>query len=320
MVPRPVLVVSKCLGFEACRYNGQTLYDPFVALLKDHVDFIPVCPEVGVGLGVPRHPIRLAMVEKQPYLFQPATERVLTDEMGQFSHAFLDTLPPVDGFLLKNRSPSCGPSDVKVYEGLAKSASAKRGAGLFASCAAQRFPGMPMEDEGRLKSFELREQFLIRIYTMARFRQAKESGRMRDLVAFHSTHKLLLLAWNQTRMRACGKITANHEKLPMAEIFVLYGEELKKALDSRPRPPWMINTLMHAFGWVSEGLSGEEKAYFLESLEEYRDERIPLSVPLRLIKGYAVRFGQAYLLDQVILEPFPPGLVKVLDSGKGRFH
>ncbi|SCY63149.1 YbgA family protein [Desulfoluna spongiiphila] len=318
MFPKPTLVVSKCLGFEACRYNGQALSDSFVSQLTSYVEFIPVCPEVEIGLGVPRSPIRLARVEKKLHLYQPATEQVLTDAMADFSTACLDALPQVDGFLLKNRSPSCGPSDVKVYEGLAKSANAKRGSGFFAGCAGDRFPGLPMEDEGRLKNYELREQFLIRVYSLARFRQAKKSGRMRDLVAFHSTHKLLLLAWNQTRFRACGKITANHEKRPVAAVFALYEEELKKALATRPRAPSMINTLMHAFGWVSDGLSREERAYFLESLEEYRDERIPLAALLRLIKGYAVRFDQEYLLDQVILEPFPTTLVKLSDSGKGR--
>lgn len=318
MFPKPVIVVSKCLGFDTCRYNGQTIYDSFVDSLKEHVDFFPVCPEVEIGLGVPRQPIRMAMVKKVPHLYQPSTEKVLTEEMEGFARSFFDTLPSVDGFILKNRSPSCGPCDVKVYEGLSKTANAKRGAGFFASCAAERFPGVPMEDEGRLKNFELREQFLIRLYSFARFRQAKASGRMRDLVAYQSTHKLLLLAWNQTRFRACGKVTANHEKRPEADVFALYDEELKKALTTRPRIASMINTLLHAFGWVSDGLSRDEKAYFLESLEEYRDERIPLSALLRLIKGYAVRFEQDYLLDQVLLNPFPPSLVKVSDSGKGR--
>ncbi|VFQ45594.1 YbgA family protein [Desulfoluna butyratoxydans] len=318
MVVKPTLLVSKCLGFEACRYNGQALSDSFVTQLKPHVTFTPVCPEVEIGLGVPRPPIRLARIEKKLHLYQPATEKVLTDTMAAFSQTCLEALPEVDGFLLKNRSPSCGPSDVKVYEGLAKSAKAKRGSGFFASAVFDRFPGLPVEDEGRLKNFELREQFLIRIFSLARFRKARQSGRMRDLVAFHSTHKLLLMAWNQTRFRACGKITANHEKRPVAEVFSLYEEELKKALAARPRAPSMINTLLHAFGWVSDGLSREEKAYFLQSLEEYRDERIPLAALLRLIKGYAVRFEQAYLLSQVILEPFPNSLVKMSDSGKGR--
>lgn len=141
---------------------------------------------------------------------------------------------------------------------------------------------------------------------------------MRDLVAFHSTHKLLLLAWNQTRFRACGRITANHEKRPVEEVYASYEEELKKALAVRPRTSSTINTLMHAFGWISDGLSKEEKVYFLERLEAYRDERIPLSVLLGIIKGNAIRFEQEYLLSQVLLDPFPNTLLKVADSGKGR--
>lgn len=318
MVPKPVLVVSQCLGFKACRYNGQSLFDSFVTSLKDYVDFIPVCPEVEIGLGVPRKPIRLAKIGDRLHLFQPSSERVLTDAMAGFAHEFLDALPPVDGFLLKNRSPSCGPLDVKVYDGVSKTAGSKRGTGFFASCAMERFEGMPMEDEGRLKNYDLREQFLIRLYALTRFRMAKEDGRMRELVSYHSTHKLLLLAWNQVRFRACGKIAANHEKWPVAEVFDRYEISLRKALVVRPRTPSMINTLMHAFGWISKEISKEETAYFLETLELYRDERVPLSVLLRLLKGYAVRFDEPYLLNQVLFAPFPEALVTVSDSGKGR--
>ena len=318
MVPKPVLVVSKCLGFDNCRYNGQSLFDTFVESLKGHVNFIPVCPEMEIGLGVPRQPIRLATVDKQPHLFQPASDRVLTDAMATFSSTFLAALPPVDGFLLKHRSPSCGPFDVKVYEGVSKTSGSKRGAGFFAACAMAGYEGVPMEDEGRLKNFDIREQFLIRLYALTRFRMAREEGRMRDLVAYHSTHKLLLLAWNQTRFRACGKIVANHEHWPVAEVFDRYEDSLRKALVVRPRTPSMINTLMHAFGWISEGLSKEETAYFLETLEAYRDERVPLSLLLGLLKGYAVRFDEPYLLNQVLLAPFPSPLMMVSDSGKGR--
>ncbi|MCG8473676.1 MAG: DUF523 and DUF1722 domain-containing protein [Desulfobacterales bacterium] len=318
MYPKPVVVVSACLGFEACRYNGQMIEDSFVRSLKEHVTFIAVCPEKAIGLGVPRKPVRMAMIEKKPHLYQPATQEVFTEKMIGFAKDFFETCGPVDGFLLKNRSPSCGPGDVKVYDGTSKSAGSRRGRGLFAECAALEHPSAVMEDEGRLKSFELREQFLVRLYTLARFRQTSSQGSMRDLVSFQSTHKLLLLAWNQTRFRKCGRITANHEKKPLAEVYADYGAELQKIMTARPRTPSMINTLMHAFGWISEGLSPEERVFFLESLEEYRDERIPLSALLRLLKGYAVRFQKPYLLEQVLLSPFPSGLVTVSDSGKGR--
>lgn len=318
MTRKPIVVVSACLGFEACRYNGQMVDDAFVRSLSKHVTFVPVCPEKAIGLGVPRKPVRMAMVDKNPHLYQPATETVFTDEMVAFSLDFFKKTGPVDGFILKNRSPSCGPGDVKIYEGLAKSASARRGVGLFARLASEAYPGAAMEDEGRLKSFELREQFLVKLFTMARFRETSDSGTMGDLVAFQSTHKLLLMAWNQTRFRQCGRITANHDKNAPKEVYANYGEELARIMTTRPRTPSMINTLLHAFGWISDGLTSQEKAFFLESLEEYRDERIPLSALLQLIKGYAVRFQKEYLLDQVLLDPFPQELVRVTDSGKGR--
>ncbi len=319
-LPRPVVVVSKCLGFDSCRYNGQIVNDRFIHLLKPFVEFITVCPEVEIGLGVPRSPIRIALQNGQKVLYQPATEEIVTDQMVGFTDQFLSSLPDVDGFILKNRSPSCGTGDVKIYQGLDKSAMSTRGNGFFGGEVVERFCGLAIEDEGRLKNFAIREHFLIKLFVLTRLREVRHEKSMKALVEFHSRHKLLFLACHQSGYRQAGRIVANHEKRPLENVFEHYEEQVKLILTKLPNYRSMINSLQHAFGGISDGLTKEEKEFFLNTLEEYRDERIPLSTVLHLLKGYALRFNNTYLLEQVFLQPYPVELVEITDSGKGRSY
>jgi len=288
--PKPVVVISKCLGFDSCRYDGARIDVPFVDKLKAHVTFCPVCPEVEIGLGVPRKPIRVISVEGVYTLFQPATGNDLTGLMRNFVKTFLDSLSEVDGFLLKNRSPSCGVGDVKIYPGFEDVSRTFRGNGFLGGAVLEKFAGLPVEDEGRIRNFTIREHFLTRIFAFARFREVKESGSMGALVNFHSLQKLLLMGCNQAQMRLLGKIVANHENADWEMVIVRYEEHLKRALANPPRFTAMINVLLHAFGGFSEVLSKEEKAFFLESIEEYRDERMPLSALLQVLRAWAIRY------------------------------
>jgi uncharacterized protein YbgA (DUF1722 family)/uncharacterized protein YbbK (DUF523 family) len=311
-------VVSKCLGFEHCRYDGEMIDAPFVDKLKDHVVFCPVCPEVEIGLGVPRKPIRIVCVDDGNTLYQRTTGKDLTAPMRSFLATFLDSLTEVDGFLLKSRSPTCGVNDVKIYTGFETSFRTSRGSGFFGGAVLEKFAGLPVEDEGRIRNFTIREHFLTRIFTFVRFREVKNSGSMRNLVNFHSIRKLLLMGYNQAQMRILGKIVANHENEDFETIVTRYEEHLKRALATPPRYTAMINVLEHAFGGFSKVLSKEEKAFFLESIEEYRDERIPLSALLKVLRAWSIRYRDDYLLGQTLLQPYPGQLVEITDSGKGR--
>jgi uncharacterized protein YbgA (DUF1722 family)/uncharacterized protein YbbK (DUF523 family) len=315
---RPVVVVSRCIEFDRCRYNGQMIPDPFVTALMGCVDFIPVCPEVEIGLGVPRDPIRIVNVDDSLMLYQPATGRDLTESMTSFTSEFLDSLPAVDGFILKFRSPSCGPGQVKVYKGLDPKTGAGKGSGFFAAAVLDRFGDLPVEDEGRLKNFSIREHFLTHLFCRALFRRAKKSGTMSALVDFHTRYKYQFMALNQSRLKILGRIVANHEKLSPAEVFSAYEQHLGDMFAAVPKPGRYINMLLHAFGGVSRHLTDGERAFFLRTIEEYRDERIPLGVPISLIHSWAVRFEDEFLLTQAFLSPYPQVLVSVADSGKGR--
>ncbi len=316
--PVPRVLVSRCLGFAACRYDGQLLKNSFIEQLQPYVQMVAVCPETDCGLGIPRAPIRLCESEEGLIVYQPATGRQVTGQLQGTIDALFADLDPIDGAILKSKSPSCGLYDTKIYQGIDKPQFSRKAGGLFGSQVLLRFGGQAIEDEMRLTNFSLREHFLIKLFTLARFRTLSQQPDMGKLVDFHASHKLLLLACNQNRFRLAGNLVANHGRLPVSEVFRLYREELIRILDEPQRIPGVINSLYHAFGWVSEHLAPEEKQYLINTIEEYRDERLPLQAVTRLIEAQAIRCSNRYLQSQVFLHPYPRALAGLTDSGRGR--
>ena len=315
---RPKVFASRCLGFDACRWNGAIIQDKFVEKLKSHVDFVHACPELEVGLGVPRNPVRIVLKDNKEHLIQLDSLRDVTGDMARFSKRVLDSMKDVDGFILKDRSPSCGIKDVKVYPGIDNNNPVRKNSGLFAQAVLSRFPGIAIETEGRLNNFVIREQFLTKLFSLSLFRTISAEGKMKDLVQFHAEHKLLIMAYNQKELRILGAIVANHTKNKPEQVFADYAEHFKKVFDKPAKYTANINVLMHAFGYFSGQLSSAEKRYFLNLFEEYRREQIPLSVPLRLLHSQVIRFNEKYLMQQTFFEPYPMDLVEITDSGKGR--
>lgn len=318
--PRPVVAVSKCLEFAACRYNGQTIACPTVRLLRGLVEFKPVCPELEIGLGVPRQPIRVLEIKGQRRLVQPATGRDLTAEMAGFVADRLRDLGEADGFILKSRSPSCGIKDVKVYPGAApqQAPSTGKGAGFFGAAVLARLPHLAVEDEGRLENYQVRGHFLTRLYALADFRQVRASGEFKQLVGFQSRHKLLLMAYSQKEMHALGRIVANAERRPWDELTAEYGAHLGSALARLPRSTAHVNVLQHALGYFKDGLGAGEKEFFLDELVRYRRGKVPLSAVVAILRSWVTRFGDDYLRIQSYFQPYPEELSSVSDSGKGR--
>jgi len=315
---KPKVFISHCLGFGRCRYNGQIIEDPFVEMLRPYVEPVTACPEVEIGLGVPRHPIRLIEEGDKIVLIQPETANDVTEAMSAYTEKMLDSLSDVDGFVLKYRSPSCGPNQVKIYNSRKPESGSRRGAGAFGGRVNERFCGYPIEDEGRLLNFDIRQHFLTRVFTLARFREAAREGTMARLVTFHAQHKYLLMAYSQVGQKRLGRIVANAEHRPVKDVYAAYRAGLLRAMAKPPRRTGAINVLLHVLGYVSDGLTAAEKGYFLDELERYRNQRVCLSAPTSLLRSWIVRFNVPYLMDQFYFNPFPEALVEVLDSGKGR--
>lgn len=305
--PRPRIVVSRCLGFEPVRYNAQIIRDDFVRRLVPHCDVIPTCPEVEIGLGTPRPPIRLVREGKglELRVFQPSTERDVTDAMSSFSDAFLGGLEAVDGFVLKNRSPSCGIHDVKVYAPGDGGVVAGKTAGAFGGRVLEQFPDAAIEDEGRLRSEVLRERFLSLLFGLARLRQVEASGSRRELTDFHASYKYMLLAYSEKCMRELGRIAASVAERPWEETMAQYRATFAQALAKPARLRAHVNALTHAFGHLSDGLSPEERQFFLQTLDELRASRTTVPAALLLLRSWVVRFDVAYLKRQAYFQPYP---------------
>ncbi|MDP3448227.1 MAG: DUF523 and DUF1722 domain-containing protein [Eubacteriales bacterium] len=313
---KPTIVVSRCLGFCKCRYNGDVLSSAFVESLKPHVNYITTCPEVEIGLGVPRNPVRLVSRNGSVELYQPSEDKTVTDQMNQYSEAFFGSVGLIQGLILKGRSPSCGIKDVKIYSGVEKSSSSQKGIGIFAAHAIKRYPNLPIEEEGRLSNYAIREHFLTKLYTVFRFQAVKDSRSMKELVQFHSGHKFLLMAYNQTQLRLLGKIVANQEKKRIDEVLAQYEQHLGLAFGRLPTRNNYINTFQHIFGYFSDALSEKEKSFLLDRFQKYREGKIHISAILNVLRTYAIQHNHEYLLNQAIWSAYPEELLDISDSGK----
>ena len=309
--PKPVVVVSKCITFEPVRWNGKIIASEFVEKLKPYVNFVPVCPEVEIGLGVPRDPIRIVLVNGEKKLLQPATGFDFTDKMTKFSDYFLDSLDAVDGFILKSASPSSGFKNVKVYPSIEKVSSIEKAPGFFGGAVLQKFPNLAIEDERRLLNPRIREHFLTKLFTLASFREVKKSGKVRDIVKFQADNKYLFTAYNQTELRILGKLAANQEHKAFDEIIKNYETQLYNALARTPSAGANINVMSKIMGYFSHQLSKDEKLFFLSSVDKYRAGRLPLSACMSVLKAWIVRFNQEYLSSQTLLEPYPEQLAEL---------
>lgn len=318
---KPTIVISKCLGQAHCRYDGATVNSDLVDGLAPFVNYISVCPEMEIGLPVPREALRIVRNSSQEdRLVFSLTGTDKTDAMLDFSKGFLSGLDEqeIDGFILKHRSPSCGINDVKIYKGTGKSNMVPgKTTGFFGRSVIEFFPHIPLENEGRLLNFNIRENFMMRIFMLRDFKKVKKSARMADLIAFHAANKYLLMAFSQRYLGVMGKIAANTQKQSFKQLLQDYEDNLVKALEQPPSIPKRVNVLLHVFGYFKKHLTSEEKAFFLENLELYNKKRIPFSVLLGILKSWIIRFDEPYLKEQTLFEPFPHSLFEVTDSGKG---
>jgi uncharacterized protein YbgA (DUF1722 family)/uncharacterized protein YbbK (DUF523 family) len=286
--------------------------------LAEHVSLTPVCPELEIGLGVPRDPIRMVARPREIALVQPSTGHDLTHAMRAFSSHYLGLLGAVDGFILKGRSPSCGIRGVNVYRAPASRDVVSAAAGRFAAAVLERFPEVAVEDEGRLNDLQLREHFLTRIFISANLRAALDSGAPAELVRFHARNKLLLLAYSEAGLRRLGRIVADAGRGRLETIGSCYRAELAEALARPPRLSAHINVVLHALGHVSRGVRASEKAQFLDSVAAFRCGRLPVSALQEVLRSWSARFENHYLANQTYLAPFPPELVRLGRPGRRR--
>ncbi|MBN1446280.1 MAG: DUF1722 domain-containing protein [Candidatus Omnitrophica bacterium] len=305
---KPNIVISRCF-VDAVRYNGARISSSFMDELKNHVNFIPVCPEMEVGLGAPRLPLRLVEKKDGVHMIQQKTERDFTDSMSDFASSFLSGLKDIDGFVLKSKSPSCGIASVKIYASMEKKPAVRRDKGLFAEKVKERYSNLPVESEGRVTDPDIKENFLTAIFSLSEFRNLKKNITSQGkLVDFHTGYKLLFMAFSQSRMRIMGKIVANHEKHPFSSVIESYEREFMEIFTRRANRKSHINVLQHAFGYFSPKITAGEKKNFLSLLQRYKNGDIPLNFLLEIVRVYIARTGDSYLIRQKYFNPYPEEL------------
>lgn len=315
---KPNVLISACIEHKSVRFDGTMISDPVVKVLKDYVNFIHVCPEMAIGMPAPRDSIRLVRTEGNIELVASKDGTNYTDKMKQFSSKFVDKLKnkDIDGFILKAKSPTCGTDGIKVYKGIGKAMTVgSTPNGLFADEVVRVFPNHVLESERRLSNFTIRENFYIHIFTIRRFKEIRYQ-KMGKLVDFHKNHKYLFMAYNQTILRELGNIVANPNKQPKETVYDQYEETLYRLLKKAPQKQKRINVLTHIYGYFKDLLSPEEKAYYFETQNDYLNNHLPFSSPLKILQSFVIRFNQEYLKDQVIFNPYPKQLLIQLDSGK----
>jgi uncharacterized protein YbgA (DUF1722 family)/uncharacterized protein YbbK (DUF523 family) len=307
----PILVgVSTCLLGEKVRWDAGHKNNDYVhEMLGAYFQFVPVCPELEVGMGVPREPVHLIGDPSSPRMVGNKSGEDWTDRMHAWSRARLEQLAAMglSGYILKRSSPSCGMERVSVKD--AKGMPHKVGRGLYAAALLERLPRLPVEEEGRLSDAGLRENFIVRVFAYHRAQQVF-AGRWRrgDVVAFHTREKFLLMAHSPERFRRLGKLVAAIKDHPPAAFRDLYLDLYMEALQQRATTRKNVDVLQHVLGFMKQELSAPQKQGILAEIETYRRGLVPLIVPLTLLRHYLGLLGVTYLLDQTYLQPTPAEL------------
>jgi len=301
------LGISTCLLGENVRYDGGHKLDRFLTgTLGQFVEYVPVCPEVECGLTISREAMRLEGDPESQRLVTIRTKSDMTERMIRWAQKRITELANEDlcGFIFKSDSPSSGMERIKVYN--EKGKPVKKGVGIFARIFMEHFPLLPVEDEGRLHDPKLRDNFIERIFTLKRWRKVLERKvSRRNLVDFHTRHKLLILAHSPRYYQMMGKLVAKGKDLPLKELYQKYQTLLMESLYLKTSPKKNANVLQHMMGYFKEQLPSDEKQESLDVIDFHRNGLIPLIVPITLFNHYVRKYDQPYLKQQTYLNPHP---------------
>ena len=303
--------VSSCLLGEKVRWNGDHKQDLFVKdLLGQFFEWVPICPEVEIGMGIPRETVQLTGNSKAPRMLGKTTGTDWTTRMNRYSKKRVTELANMSlcGYIFKNKSPSCGIARIKVYGNDGNPS--PNGRGLFAASFMRQCTLVPVEDEGRLHDARIRENFITRVFAYQRLSQLL-NGRLsrKSLVEFHTTHKFLLLAHSRQHYDTLGKLVANASQYSPSELKRRYAEAFMHTLSFKTTTKKNADVLYHMLGFFKKLLSEVEKQGMIEAIEDYRKEWVPLIVPVTLIKHHVRKHKVAYLANQVYLNPHPKELM-----------
>jgi uncharacterized protein YbgA (DUF1722 family)/uncharacterized protein YbbK (DUF523 family) len=303
--------ISTCLLGEKVRFDAGHKKDRYLTdILGSYFEWVPVCPEVEVGMGVPREAVRLLGTAEAPRMVGTKSEEDWTERMTSYGDRRVRSLAEheLSGYILKSDSPSCGMERVRIYG--RTGIPVKNGRGLFAAQLMRAYPLLPVEEEGRLNDAKLRENFIVRVFAYHRFVElTRAKWTIGELVAFHTIHKYLLLAHSPKHYELLGRLVASSAKAQRAALEESYGRLFMEALSLKTTTKKNVNVLQHILGFLKDNLSAREKEDILSVIDEYHRELVPLIVPLTLLRHYVKKHDVRYIAEQVYLHPHPKELM-----------
>ena len=291
---KPKIVVSECLYGTKCRYDGQGYNDKVIQSLKDYVDIQTVCPELAIGLSIPREPIRIEMnKENEEYrLIDYNSKNDYTNQMTEFSEEFINGLDDIDGFILKSRSPTCGLKDAKVYYCGNKCSIRSNENGFFSQKIIDKYDYLPIENEGRLKNYNIRDNFFTRIFFINNLKNNK------NIIEFHKNNLLLLKSYDEESTNEVSDILNENR---MEDQVHQYKEKVLNIVSNQRKKENKLSIIIKVFEKYKNMLNEEEINMFNGLIESYENQRIPSSTLEVVIKMYATRFKDKDILNQSIV-------------------
>ena len=317
---RPIVLVSKCLEFENVRYNGQLVRSRLVRDLIPMVDFVQVCPEYDIGMGVPRDPIRIVKRGPDYRLVQPATGEDLTDRMDAFTDEFLASLGDVDGFIFKSGSPTIGIRNIKVYAGNEMSPVVEKGTGFFARKILAKYSGYPMEEDDRLRNYRIRHHFLTQLYTFADFRYVKASGSPKRLSEFNRNNMFLFSFYDGATYAKMSNLLADSDNAG-DKGFIRTADSYETLLKSLMKKPGDIDSRIAVAKSILSRFEGSmssgEKDYYENLFTNCREGRVDDDALTEVLRLSVVHYGGEEI-DHTILYPYPESLRMPCDEKRDK--
>jgi uncharacterized protein YbgA (DUF1722 family)/uncharacterized protein YbbK (DUF523 family) len=301
--------ISSCLLGNEVRYNASHSRDSYInGTLSEFFEFLPFCPEVGIGLGVPRPTIRLVNEGEGIRVVgvkDPAMD--VTEPLKAYTQEQLPSVQELSGFIFKRGSPSCGMERVKIYN--SKGMPGDTGSGMFAHGVMKAFPHLPTEEEGRLGDPRLRENFLQRVFVYHHWRhQIEPNLSVRELTKFHACIKLTLMSHDQNRARDLGRLAATARDNNLQEIAAEYLEELMAILKIVASRKNHVNVLQHIQGYLKRNLDSDDKAELVDTIMQYGRGEVPLIVPVTLLRHHFRKCPDDYIDNAWYMSPYPMSL------------
>ncbi|KAF0861738.1 DUF523 and DUF1722 domain-containing protein [Pseudomonas sp. LD120] len=310
MSTKPKIAISACLMGVEVRYNGGHKESRLCSrVLSEHFDFLPLCPEVAIGMGTPREPIRLVGEPEQPRAVGTVDASVdVTQPLAEYGERMAAQVDDICGYIFMQNSPSCGLERVKVYQANGMP-HRQGGRGIYAQAFCERHPNLPVEEAGRLNDPVLRENFLTRVYVYRDWQALLKQGlTRRALTDFHSRCKYLLMAHHPVQYKTLGNLLGSMGKGDPAQIGPRYFSELMAALSKCATRGTHSNVLQHLSGYLKQAISAADKQEVQQVIGQYRHGIVPLVVPLTLLKHHFRQHPDPYIAQQLYLQPHPENL------------